>query len=272
MLVADLYPDPAEKNAALNRLGVWFGVGAVLLPFSIGALLDTLGLTQILLIAAALSAIPALLAVALRFPAPKQAGGAPWRDVGRLASNPLVLAFSFLLFVQSGNEFVLSGYMTTFLTRETGASAQTSSYVLALYWVAVMTSRVVLGRSRRAWNGSIVVAVSAAGVALAVVLITLAQSLAMATGAIVLLGLTISPIFTTTLGLAGSRFASHSGSVFGFMIAVALCGGMSQPWVVGHLGEAAGLRTALLVPAGAAVCIGLIALWIGRRMRAPDIS
>ena len=43
-LVADLHPEPRAKAAALNRLGVFFGLGALLLPFLIGTLLDRLGL------------------------------------------------------------------------------------------------------------------------------------------------------------------------------------------------------------------------------------
>ena len=266
MLVADLYEDPREKNAALNRLGVWFGVGAVFLPFSVGTLLSGLCLTRILLVAAGLSLAPSVLSAILRFPAPKQAGGVPLSAMLGLARNPLVLAFAFLLFFQSGNEFVLSGYMTTFLTTHTGVSIQTASYVLAGYWVAVMTSRVLLSRLLLKWNGSRVVLLSAFGVMASVLLLVSSASLGMAVAAILLLGLCISPIFPTTLGVAGTAFAAHSGTVFGFLIAVALCGGMTQPWIVGHAGQSFGLRYALLAPVLAAGGIALLQTWIARRL------
>src|ERR1041385_7553423 len=38
-LVADLHTDAKRKSAALNRLGIFFGFGALFLPFVIGALL-----------------------------------------------------------------------------------------------------------------------------------------------------------------------------------------------------------------------------------------
>ena len=49
------------------------------------------------------------------------------RPVGYLAA---------LLFFQSGNEFVLGGYLATFLTRELTASPATASYCLAGYWAS----------------------------------------------------------------------------------------------------------------------------------------
>jgi MFS transporter, FHS family, glucose/mannose:H+ symporter len=268
VLVADLHDDPHEKSAALNRLGLFFGVGAVLVPFSVGVLLQQLGLKTILLAAAGVSALPAAFALALRFPAPKQSGGLPLKAMAGLVRNPLVVAFALLLFCQSGNEFVLSGYLATFLTREVGLSMQQASYLLAGYWIAVMTSRVALSRLLLIWEGRSVVQFSAAGVAVLIVLLAQAHSPEAAALGVLALGLAISPIFPTTLGLAGGRFAELSGSVFGFIISVALCGGMTEPWIVGHLGQAAGLRAALLVPAGAAVCILFLQTLIRRMLSA----
>jgi MFS family permease len=41
-LVADLHEDPGRKGAALNILGVFCGIGALFLPFCVGALLRSL--------------------------------------------------------------------------------------------------------------------------------------------------------------------------------------------------------------------------------------
>ena len=43
-LVADLHEDPAAKSAALNRVGLFFGFGALFIPFAIGLLLRAAGL------------------------------------------------------------------------------------------------------------------------------------------------------------------------------------------------------------------------------------
>ena len=48
-LVADLHEDPAAKSAALNLVGLFFGFGALFIPFAIGLLLRAAGLAGILM-------------------------------------------------------------------------------------------------------------------------------------------------------------------------------------------------------------------------------
>ena len=54
-LVADLHSDARAKSSALNLLGIFFGFGALFLPFVIGSLVKTLGLALILYITVGLS-------------------------------------------------------------------------------------------------------------------------------------------------------------------------------------------------------------------------
>ncbi len=151
-LVADLHQDPRRKTAALNALGVFFGVGALVLPFSLGALISDARLGGVLLGAATLSVAVGLIAVAVRFPPPKQAQqsrttSGTIESIQQLGREPLILALAWLLFFQSGNEFVLGGYFTTFLTRDLAVRIDRASYVLAMYWAALMAARVVLSRA-----------------------------------------------------------------------------------------------------------------------------
>jgi len=41
-------------------------------------------------------------------------------------------------------------------------------------------------------------------------------------------------VYPAVLGLAGSRFPAHSGTVFGVLFTMALTGGMTRPWVTGR--------------------------------------
>ena len=69
-LIADLHEDERRKSSALNLLGVFFGFGALSIPFTIGALLGVLGLTNILYCATALVLVTTLISLVLVFPAP----------------------------------------------------------------------------------------------------------------------------------------------------------------------------------------------------------
>jgi fucose permease len=189
----------------------------------------------------------------------------PLAEILRLARNPLVLAFGLLLFFESGNEFILAGYVSTYLARDLGASVSTASYLLALYWAAVIGARMALSRLLLRVGGATTVMVSGLVAALGVVLLLAARGETMAATALVVAGCGVATIFPTTLGLAGSRFEESSGTVFGILFAIALTGGISLPWTLGRLAEAQGFRAALLLPAAGFIAIAAIQAAIARR-------
>lgn len=248
-LVADLHDDPEAKGSALNLLGVFFGFGALILPFSVGALLLTVGFEGLLYAAASLCIVTAAVAIALPFPPPKQGHGLPVAEMRRFAAKPLVLAFAFLLFFESGNEFVLGGYFTTFLGSDLQVPVTQASYLLAAYWASIMISRLLLSRALArvgAYGAVLGGALLAAGGA---ILVASAQATPVAVIGILLTGLALGGIFPTVLGVAGAAYRDHSGTVFGILFTVALTGGMTMPWLAGHLAQSAGLRPVFVLAA-----------------------
>jgi fucose permease len=242
-LVADLHEDPKRKSAALNLLGVFFGFGALFLPFAIGALLAWLSVVPLLVTAAALCAIVGVFAAVLRFPAPKQRNALPVADMPRFLRSPLVLAFAFLLFFESGVEFTLGGFISTYLTHDIAmTSISLASWILAGYWMSVIVSRAMLSRLALGADPYRILLFCSLGACGGAMLAGMAQSPGVAALAIALCGFSLAGVYPAALGIAGSRFKSHSGTVFGILFAVALAGGMVLPWVAGRLGGAAGLR------------------------------
>jgi len=246
-LIADLHEDAARKSAALNLLGVFFGIGALFTPFTMGALLRTLGLNGILGIALALSLVPGALSIVLAFPRGRQHEGVAPQVVLRLAREPLVITLSCLLFFESGNEFLLGGYLTSWLTRVLHSSVTLASWLLAIYWASLMAARIALSRILRRGSAAAWIGGSAVGVAAGVGLLLAARSIAAAAIATAVIGCSIAAIFPTTLGIAGARHPSHSGTVFSLLIGLALTGGMTVPWLAGRIAQSHGLSAALLL-------------------------
>src|SRR6185437_3648913 len=85
--------------------------------------------------------------------------------------------------------------------------------------------------------------------------------------AVVLLGFSIAAIFPTVLGLAGTEYASHSGTVFGILIGVALTGGMAVPGAAGRLVQGRGPGAGLSIVIGSALCIFALQIVAGRLPR-----
>ena len=244
-LVADLFDDPAAKSAALNRVGLFFGFGALLVPFAIGLLLRAVGLRGILVAGAALCLLVAVANALPAYPLAKQAGGLSLAEAARLVRDPLALLLGLLLFFQSGNEFIVGGYTTTLLTSEVGMSVGAASYALAGYWAALMLTRAFLGRGRSSLTGGRLVRASAAASAVVTAVLVTATTPDLAVAMVVVLGAALAGIFPAVLGVAGSRYPAHSGTVFGILFTMALCGGMTLPWVTGQAAAAWGLRPAL---------------------------
>jgi FHS family glucose/mannose:H+ symporter-like MFS transporter len=241
-LIADINDDPRRKSAALNILGVFFGLGALFIPFSISMLMSAFGIGALLVGAAGLCLGAAVFAGLLDYPPPKQQHRLPVREMSRFLTSPLVAVMSLLLFFESGMEFTLGGYLSTYLGRAFSFTVEAASLVLAGYWASIMTARIVLSRVLRSANPALVVVLCAACAAAANFVMALALNGVVAGIAACLAGFALAGVFPTTLGIAGSRFRDFSGTVFGILFTAALTGGTMLPWVAGRIATAAGLH------------------------------
>jgi len=244
-LTSDLNPE--GRGSALNLLGIFFGFGALFIPFLIGMLLGWGGLARILALAAALGMVPFVLFATSAFPKPKQPQGFPIREAKRIAGDPLLWICAFILFFQSGNEFTLGGWISTYLHEVFGLTPMAASLVLAGYWAAVMAGRLAASRIvRRTGHNPLVLGSAVLSLASAVLLVA-APGRGAAVAGILLIGLGFAAIYPTTLATAGERFAAVSGTAFSIIFTVALCGGMLSPWLAGTIAQASNLRRGLLI-------------------------
>ena len=265
-LTSDLH-EGRSRGAALNVLGIFFGIGALAVPFLIGTLREILGVPTILVIAAALSLLPFLIYAALRFPRAKQAQGFPLKEAARVARSPLLWLCALILFFQSGNEFTAGGWISTYLQKTHGLAADAAALVLAAYWAAIMGGRLASSRIvRRVRNDTLILGSAVLALA-AALLLALAPSGATAAVGAVVLGLGFAAIYPTTLAVVGGRFAALSGTAFGVAIAVGLVGGMLAPWLAGRIAEASTLRQGLVIPVVNCAAIVALALLVGRETR-----
>jgi fucose permease len=175
----------------------------------------------------------------------------------RFLGSAIVLVTGLLLFFQSGIEFTLGGFISTYLTRGQALSIQDASWILAAYWAAIIVARVLSSRLLLNADPHRVVLFSAL-VACVAAVITSASTGVLAASAIVITGLALSPIYPTVLGIAGARFKEHSGTVFGILFTIALCGGMLVPWISGQLAQQTSLRAVFAVVAVAFAMVAIL--------------
>jgi len=156
----------------------------------------------------------------------------------------------------------MGGYTSSYLTRDLHSSVSSASYLLAVYWGAIMIGRTISSRLVLRWTSATMVLGSAIGGASGVAVLLAAHSLTLAAAGIVIVGLSFASVYPITLGSATSRFEAYSGTVVGILFAMALVGGMALPWVVGQIAQARGLRTALAVVTGGCIMIFILQMVI----------
>jgi FHS family glucose/mannose:H+ symporter-like MFS transporter len=264
-LTSDIHEEEG-RGSALNLLGVFFGIGAVTIPFLIGFLLSSLGLSAILILAVVLSLVPLTFFALLGFPPAKQPQGFPLRDAARIGKDPLLWLCGFILFFESGNEFTMGGWISTYLQECFGTEAGTSALILAGYWGALMVGRIVASRIVGVLGNARLVLVSALLATVAAAVVRFASSGVLAAAGVPLVGLGFAAVYPTVLSVVGSLFPRFSGTAFGFVIAVGLVGGMLSPWAVGRVAQRSGIRQGLIVPVVSCAMIVVLQLIIMRVM------
>ena len=245
-LASDIHPD--RRGAALNALGIFFGFGALTMPFLVGSFLELAGLAPLLIFAAILALVPSVLFVLVRFPQAKHEQGFPLSQAASVIRSPLLWLCGALLFFQSGNEFTVGGWITSFLEEVSGLTPRASSFLLAAYWAAIMLGRLLSSRIVEGVGKRRLVLAGAVVAWFAAVLVAWSPTPFAAPAGVVLLGLGFATIFPTTLAVIGEAFPRFSGTAFSVLFVIALAGGMTAPWVTGNLAHTHGLARGMLVP------------------------
>lgn len=253
VLVSELYGE--DRGGKLNQLGVFFGVGALLMPF-VTAWVER-SITELILGTAVLSAVATITYAYLKFPEAREASGASMLESAKALKYPGVLVFGFLLFFESGNEAAITGWMTTW-AGSVGASVRVATLLLALFQGMMMLGRILAAPVLKRVSNSRMVAGSVVAAIASMVVLVSAHSLGVMVAAAALAGLAFAPIYPTVLALAGDRYQRYAGTVFGILFTIGLAGGIAYPWAIGHTSQTAGLRSGTWFPLGGTVAIALL--------------
>jgi MFS transporter, FHS family, glucose/mannose:H+ symporter len=264
-LVADV--SAGQRSAGLSLLGVFFGVGAVGVPFVLALLLDRFSYGALIAGVGALVLVPLAITAVTRFPAPKQAQGVPLANAGQLLRDPAVLLLGLMLFLQSGIEITVGGWTATYFQEELGIGGQRALVFLSLYWLGMMLARLALGALLRRVAAPRVL-LACLGVALAGAALLLGtRDVAAAAAGVFLLGCGFAATFPVVLGFVGDRYAQLSGTAFSVVIVMALTGGMLLPYATGALGAVHGLRASFLIVPTSLVLVAVLLAVVTRQLR-----
>ncbi len=258
VLVSDIFEE--DRGARLNFLAAFFGVGALTVPLGAAAV-GASHMPAVIVTMAIIAAACTLAYIVLRFPPPRNASGFSFRDAAGVVIYPGVLLFAFLLFFESWNEAGMIGWTSTW-AGGLGANARSATLVLAVFQAMMMMGRIYASHILRRFSEAQLLIASVVGAVVSTAIMAVASSVLVLTIGVGLAGLSFASIYPTVLALAGNRYRTFSGTIFGVLFTVGLCGGATSPWVIGHLSQRFALRAGMAVPVlGAAmICAILVAI------------
>jgi fucose permease len=259
-LVADL--SAAGRAAALNLLGFFFSLGAISAPLALSSLGGNFSARMVLRGLAILCLLILALVVALRFP-PAARAGTRLRNLLAVLRHPAIWLLAALLFFESGNEncmFVWAGKIVAdtlhVLPRQANMALVALSAALAAGRLMAVLWLKWIGNRGTIWLSTALVI---AGSLVAMNSTHLAGTVA----GMLVIGLGLSAIYPTALGIASDLFPAETGTVFGAIMAVALVGGTAGPKIAGWAASH-GAGRVLLIPVVAAAAVAALTALMGR--------
>lgn len=243
-LVADISEE--ERGARLSLLGIFFGIGAVGMPFLLGLLLDYMSYEIFTFATGLFVLIPVIVFISIRFPVPKQAQGFPIKEGAKLLRNALLLAFGLILFFESGMEITVGSWTATFLKEELHIAEDRAVFLLSTYWIGMVLIRLLLGFLLKRQSSLHVLLVSLGTAFIGAVIMMVSQHLTLTVVALFLLGSGFAAGFPVILGRVGDLFPRLSGTAFSIVFVIALIGGSTVPFITGVIAESQGLQGAFI--------------------------
>jgi MFS family permease len=238
-LVADISDE--EKSANLSLLGVFYGIGALGMPFLIGLLNNHFSNRAIIQSFAIITLIPLIYFLTIKFPAPKQSQGMPVAAGIKLLKDPIILLLGFFLFFESGIEGISNNWTTTYLQDSGGIPVDKTLFALSTMILALTLTRLILGGLLKKIPSHLVLAGCLVFALAGSLTLAFIPTLTAAFTGLILLGIGFGAGFPVILGYVGDLYSELSGTAFSIVFVIALTGNTIINYLVGVISNTAGM-------------------------------
>jgi fucose permease len=258
----------AHRAIAMNLVNLFFGLGGLTTPF-LSANLFKKNWVRLCYTVASLTVVTLMIQVMTSMPAPSGASGFVLGEAGSVLGRPLLFLLGGFLFLYITCEVGIWNWLPRHLIAQ-GIPESRALNILSLgFALGLLIGRV--GVSPILIHVSPVVVTLAASVAMAVTTFLMLRTSkpAMAFVLVFLAGLSMAPVFPTTLAIVGNAFPRMTGTAIGFVITCGWAGLAVSSRLIGAIagGDPLRLKKALLlIPASAVLMVGFnLAIWSALR-------
>ena len=248
-----------HRATALNMVNLFFGLGGLATPF-IAANLFARNWVRLCYTVATLTVLTLAVQAATKMPPPNGAGGFVLADAAPVLGRPLLFLLGLFLFLYVSCEVGIWNWLPRHLIAQ-GIPESRALNILSLgFALGLLIGRVGVSPILIHAPAIKVLLVAAIGMALTTLMMLRSNNPAAAAMFVFLAGLSMAPVFPTTLAIVGDTFPRMTGTAIGFVITCGWVGLAVSSRIIGYIagGDPQRLKQALLViPASAVLMIFL---------------
>ena len=249
----------AHRAIALNFVNLFFGLGGLATPF-ISANLFKRNWVRLCYTIAALTVITLAIEAATHMPPPTGAGRFILSNAGPVLGRPLLFLLGFFLFLYVGCEVDVWNWLVRHLIAQ-GVPEGRALNILSLgFALGLLLGRVAVEPVLAAVTPVHVTLGASIAIVLTTYFMLRVRSAGAATALVFLAGLSMAPVFPTTLAIVASAFPTMTSTAQGIVIAFGWAGLAVSSRIIGGIAgpDPQRLRKALLVvPISAVIMVAL---------------
>jgi len=240
----------ADSAGTVNRGGIWYGLGCLVATLLVAGTFYAYTVPSILIFMAAVPGVFAVLYSRSSFAVTPEVAQPTLRQAFEDFRSPGALLFALLLFIQFGNEWSIAGWLPIFLYRRVGMSPPNALLILALYWLCLLTGRLVaVAILPRVSHGRLLMgSVLAALFGCLILFNTDPDHTFNAATGVVFLGAGYASIYPLVAEAIGRRFPYYHPGFFNGIFSLALVGGLIAPATLGYAAAAWGVGVVIGIP------------------------
>ncbi len=246
-----------HSGTVLNLLNLFFGLGGLATPF-IAAHLLSRDSVRLCYLTAALTFVTLVINIITPMPPPNGAKSYVFSQIGSVLSRPDLWLFSLFLFFYVASEVGVWNWLVQHLIAQ-GIAESSALNVLSLgFALGLLIGRVAIAPVLITVSGLTVTLCSSIAMLVTTWLMLHTRSAKVAWILVFMAGLSMAPVFPTTLAVTSTVFPAMTGTALGIVITFGWIGLAVSSRVIGSIagGDPRRLKKALLVlPAMAALMI-----------------